>query len=404
MRIFDCTRLKRCLTILGVAMGAMGAVFCSAALSQNQQCGSDCLSCHEQVYQKGRSNFYMHPPFDKGDCGKCHLRQSPGESRSDSFSKEIAEPVVFSHPEYLAERTILIRGLNHRAAYDINVIFQDLSRNKVRKQFRGVVPATAAVMKSDDKRPPNISQVKIGPIVKGIFLETIIVWRTDKPSTSCVEYGLSDRYGKRTPEDNVWVRHHRVNIYELKKGKDYHFRVRSRDIPGNEAVSEDFVFNTGKTSPARGIEKEWTGKTKDRGLAVRKAQTFLLKSGLGLYLETTRPASVTVEYLKVAEPAATEEPHLQGAVAVKDSLAGLRTGQELTIHTCYQCHPPEVLGVSHPVGVRPRRTTKIPDDLPTLEGGIITCVTCHEPHGGSRRYFGRKDLSKDVCISCHEGY
>jgi predicted CXXCH cytochrome family protein len=100
------------------------------------------------------------------------------------------------------------------------------------------------------------------------------------------------------------------------------------------------------------------------------------------------------------------EPVVQSetVVTLEDSHPDLREGKDLAIDACYQCHPAEELGVSHPVGVRPSAKTVIPDDLPTLTGGILTCSTCHDPHGGIRRYFARKDIKKDICVSCHEGY
>ncbi len=401
MKIFDRIGLARYLAVLSLGLGA---ALCSLAFSQECEPVRDCLLCHDRVYENGVSNSYLHPPFERKQCGKCHLKQELVTKRSDSFRREIAEPVVLRYPECLAEHTIVIKGLVPLATYDMSVVFKDLSGNRVRKEFTGLVPAGVRNVKLDDRRQPNISEVKAGPIVKGIFLETSITWETDEPTTSCVEYGASDRYGLQTPEDHCLVRHHHINIYDLEKGKDYHFRVRSQDIFGNEAVSEDLVFDTGRISPAPDIEDKGAGQGDNRGLQVKKAQTFVLNSDLGLYLETTKPASVTVEYLKVEEPAEAKEPQIQGARAVNDSREGLRSGKELTIDVCCACHPPEVLGISHPVGVKPRRRTKIPDDLPTLEGGVVTCITCHDAHGSSLRYFGRKDLSKDTCTCCHEGY
>jgi len=181
----------------------------------------------------------------------------------------------------------------------------------------------------------------------------------------------------------------------------------SRDIFGNEAVSEDLAFNTAKTQPLPSdIEKKGIDKADNRGLAVNRAETFLLNSDLGLYLETTEPSSVTVEYLKVEEPSPEEEPQAPAVTISEDDHPELRDGKALAIDGCYQheCHPPEDLGVSHPVGIGASEKTKVPDDLPTLEGGVLTCVTCHFPHGGSRRYFARKEITRDICISCHEGY
>jgi predicted CXXCH cytochrome family protein len=64
---------------------------------------------------------------------------------------------------------------------------------------------------------------------------------------------------------------------------------------------------------------------------------------------------------------------------------------------CLKCHPAS-LGKDHPIGVVPK---KMPGDLPLGEGNVITCITCHEPHG--KDTFGmllRKDFTS-LCRSCH---
>ncbi|OGP25990.1 MAG: hypothetical protein A2067_00630 [Deltaproteobacteria bacterium GWB2_42_7] len=66
-----------------------------------------------------------------------------------------------------------------------------------------------------------------------------------------------------------------------------------------------------------------------------------------------------------------------------------------------RCH---AQGASHPVGIMSKGPkTKIPAELPTVEGGIITCVTCHYAHGGNKRYFARLDFQRDMCMACHTG-
>jgi hypothetical protein len=107
------------------------------------------------------------------------------------------------------------------------------------------------------------------------------------------------------------VKEHSVTIYELQRGRDYHFRVRSEDVFGDEAASKDLVFNTERICVASVVEEEAGRKSDDRDLAVRKAEIFGLDSDLGLYLQLTEPAVVSVEYLKVKDPLLTVEPQLQ---------------------------------------------------------------------------------------------
>ena len=394
------------LTITVVFCGFSGV--CGTETTQN-----DCLSCHEKVYRKGISGSYQHPPFERKECGGCHLKPGGGDVPVEgrgAFVADITERILLSAPDYLEEHTILLRGLIPQATYDISVIMKDMSGNASTKKFSGVIPAKVQDVKRDDGKPPVISGIKVGPMKKGIFLETTITWNTDEPSTSCVEYGLSDQYGQASPEGNALVKRHRASLYELERGKGYHFRIISRDMFGNQALSEDFVFNTAEMPWASDVDE--TGDTKQASveLAAKKACVFLFGSGLGLYLEATRPTRVIIEYVKVkaAVPVAEAEGPAPTSTGVLKSVItkhGPMTAEKgLAIDACYRCHPPEVLGVSHPVGVAPKDQTNIPDNLPTLEGGIITCVTCHHPHGGSREYLAREETTKDICITCHKTY
>ncbi|MBA4366220.1 MAG: hypothetical protein C0403_01090 [Desulfobacterium sp.] len=75
-----------------------------------------------------------------------------------------------------------------------------------------------------------------------------------------------------------------------------------------------------------------------------------------------------------------------------------------SIDACYSCHTLESLGTTHSIRVYSGNNTKIPSDLPTVKGGMITCVTCHHPHGGEAKYFVRKIITTKLCISCHYSF
>ena len=377
--------IRSCWIILSLTIAI--ALSGLSALSKAKNMENDCLSCHKKVYKKEISNPYQHSPFKKRECGACHLEQWGIIKGKNAIKMETAEPAVLDNPNYFIDHTVLLEGLNYEASYDINVVFKDPPGNKVSTSFKGVIPARLQDLKAYQRKPPAISKIRIGPITKTVFLQATITWDTDERSTSQVEYGLSDQYGRRTSEDIVPVTHHRVNLYELEEGKDYHFRVISRDMFGNEAVSEDRVFNTAKVSQVSDAEEKAGSSTASAELAVEKAEAYLRrklkkKSDIILYLGTTRPANVTVEYVKV-----------------KDRCTGLNVGKGLAINACYRCHSLDALGLSHPVGVAAKPTTKIPDDLPTLKGGIITCVTCHNVHGGSMKYLARPKSTS--CNTCH---
>ena len=377
------------------------SVFSKINIKQN-----NCLTCHNEIYEKDVLNFYQHSPFEKQECGTCHLKQKSvthGRKKVIVLEEKV-EPVTLFNSDYLEEHTIFLKRIIPEAVYDINVVLSDMSGNTSRKEFRGMIPAKVRDVKTNDKKPPVISGIKVGPIKRATFLEATITWDTDEPSTSCVNYGLSEQYRQNIPEDSTLVKHHQVNLYELETEKEYHFCAISRDMFGNEVVSEDFVFNTATVSQISEVEETDNAKVGDVELAIIKADVFLLNSELGLYLEATKPVDLAVEYVRVEDSTVSENPQIELDPAIIQECPELNTGKDLTIETCYHCHPPEVLGVSHPVGVAIKETTKVPDDLPTLEGGIITCVTCHDVHSASRPYLARKEITRDICISCHEGY
>ena len=378
--------------------------FLSSTLSQESPDPDNCISCHQEVYGQGMVQSHLHAPFFKQACDKCHGTHEVLLKGGQAFTRGKTRSPEFRDTEFLTERTVLLKGLRSGAAYDVNVTFQDRNENRVTEEFIGVevVAAGTAGSRVRDRRPPRVSNIVVGPIEKGPFLSTVISWETDEPATSTVMCGLSERYGETVQREDVWVKRHRVPVYGLLKDRQYHFRVLSTDIFGNESRSEELLFTTRNAVHPSAARRE-DGDTARRGsLAVTQAQLFLVGSDLGLYLETDRPSTVRVEWSKEAD---LPEPASPGSKkpGYEVRLDGLRRGRDLTIDACtqYGCHTPASLGVSHPVGVPLRNTSVLPINLPTLEGGIITCVSCHLPHGGKRKYFAQDDFSKDLCVTCH---
>jgi len=92
-----------------------------------------------------------------------------------------------------------------------------------------------------------------------------------------------------------------------------------------------------------------------------------------------------------SEPVATAETH-----------PPLRDPEEAAIDVCYSCHPAPSIGTSHPVRVYAQGgEIRIPDDLPTVRDGMITCVTCHDPHGADGKHLVRETIKTKLCVACH---
>ena len=104
-----------------------------------------------------------------------------------------------------------------------------------------------------------------GPQIYGITVDSVtatsarIIWYTDEPSSSQVEYGRTYSYGQVSPmwpqndpttSESTGVTTHYVILKALGQDTTYYFRVKSKDAQGNISVSEDIQsFKTGETLP-----------------------------------------------------------------------------------------------------------------------------------------------------------
>lgn len=90
--------------------------------------------------------------------------------------------------------------------------------------------------------PPAITSE--GPTVINLQpTQATIMWRTDKNSSSAVQYGTTATYGQ---ESNLvdFVTEHTVTVYGLKPETLYHFSVISTDRFGAKGTSSDRTFTT----------------------------------------------------------------------------------------------------------------------------------------------------------------
>lgn len=98
-----------------------------------------------------------------------------------------------------------------------------------------------------DATPPVISNISV---TTGA-ISTIISWSTDDLASSQVEYGPTAEYGTTTILENdpasatsMGIVGHSVELTGLDPETEYHYRVKSKNEAGKEAVSEDRTFTT----------------------------------------------------------------------------------------------------------------------------------------------------------------
>ena len=73
--------------------------------------------------------------------------------------------------------------------------------------------------------------------------EAVITWATDKASSGQVEYGKTPQYGLTATSDELTTTHS-ITLSLLEPDTTYHYRVKSDDKAGNEALSSDNTFIT----------------------------------------------------------------------------------------------------------------------------------------------------------------
>jgi hypothetical protein len=105
-----------------------------------------------------------------------------------------------------------------------------------------------------DNDPPVISDITTASTTQ---TSTRVLWDTDEPATSQVEYGVNTFYGASTTLATSTVTSHEQELSGLTPGTVYHFRVHSKDAAGNHAVSADQTFTTLGTST--GTSTDTTG-------------------------------------------------------------------------------------------------------------------------------------------------
>ncbi len=307
-------------------------------------------------------------------CSICHILQdAAGGSR-------LWELGPFSPQK---RQVFFLYGLSMDRSYDVELSIDGVPSGAAAFTFR---PYDVAV-RGNDHRPPRIDNVRVAGLRAAVFYEATIRWETDEPALSIVEYGRASGYGERVVSSGVYRTDHSVKIGGLGVGV-YHYRIIARDVFGNAAVSDDLTFDT---ASHYNENSDSTATSKRTSSSARPAfELYRIDSTADTYIEVRADTPVDL-HLKVSE-----------GVGIGKHGMGLAPARLSHIAACRLCHLPVTL--SHPVGIRSGDNTAVavPTGLPTIEGGVVTCVTCHGPHGGDEIYYSRLDIEGDPCGACHK--
>lgn len=150
-----------------------------------------------------------------------------GETILYELGMECNMSLVYSH-------SVPLVGLLPLTDYHYRIITRD-------QYFNTAISADYTCTTLGDIDAPIISNIR----VIDLTCDSVeIIWDTNEPATSQVDYGLTPAHGSETPIDMTYVVEHHVVLTGLAGDTDYHFIVRSYDLSGNGVVSGDSVFHT----------------------------------------------------------------------------------------------------------------------------------------------------------------
>jgi hypothetical protein len=155
----------------------------------------------------------------------------------------------------------------------------------------GNAATSSAVSVTVSNVPPVISGVAASSITTS---GAVIGWSTDQASTSQVDYGPTTSYGSSTALDPTLVTSHSVTLGGLNPAATYHYRVRSKNSSGVQAVSGDFTLTTA-TPPPPVISGVAAGSVTSSGATITWSTSTPASSQVRYGLDTTYGSSTTLD-------------------------------------------------------------------------------------------------------------
>lgn len=198
---------------------------------------------------------------------------------------------------------------------------------------------------------------------------------------------------------------HQVTLTGLDSETAYRFRVRVAEEKTNPLAESLWLgLKTGDVENTHSQEMSIAeGLGSSRGNRIESLTINIIAADTAIIFWTL--AQPHGSWLELQELTADEAGTVanSGTNASSSVHPPLRDSVELAINACYQCHPESSLGTSHPVRLYGGRDVQIPDALPTVDG-MLTCVTCHDPHGAPGKMLVREVIKTKLCVTCHYTY
>lgn len=92
----------------------------------------------------------------------------------------------------------------------------------------------------NDTTPPMVTEIDAGPLAANGLVT--VTWTTDEFADSTIYYGTVPGSYPNTLADPLYVKAHALGLPDLVVGVTYYGKVRSVDLSGNAAMSQQFSF------------------------------------------------------------------------------------------------------------------------------------------------------------------
>jgi len=142
-------------------------------------------------------------------------------------------------PDFTTSHELELSNLNSGTTYRYTVKVSDEEGNQATSEEKEFTT-------EKDETAPEITQIKTdGAITQNDKVQMIISWTTNEPATTVLNYqeGAKGEQNEILVSD-AYTQSHIVVSTIFKSGTVYHFKVKSVDEAGNEAISKDYALLT----------------------------------------------------------------------------------------------------------------------------------------------------------------
>lgn len=172
------------------------------------------------------------------------VTDEPGDTQIEYSTTPFYDSNTILIPSLTTNHIQTITGLIPSTLYHYRVRSRDAKGNLALSGdtiFTTTSSSQPDSIAEEDTDSPIISEIVVSSVTS---TEATIIWITNEPSDSQIEYGTTDSYGDETNVIKYLVISHSHTLFSLSPSTTYHYRVTSRDLAGNSSVSEDRTFTT----------------------------------------------------------------------------------------------------------------------------------------------------------------